>query len=159
MEIDIKGYIVLIDEEDYEKVMKYTWQIATREAKKGLYYFYTDIYKNNKPKRIMLHRYLMDCIPHDGKIVDHKNGKTLDNQKENLRFCSHGENMRNSKKRRNNTSGYKGVTYYKSRNKWTATLMVNRKSIFLGYFTTPELAYKAYCEAVEKYDPMYGRIE
>lgn len=35
---------------------------------------------------------------------------------------------------KNNTSGYKGVTWDKSRQKWQAQMNINNKHIFLGYF-------------------------
>lgn len=43
------------------------------------------------------------------KDIDHKNGNYKDNSWENLRECSHSQNMHNTKKRSDNTSGYKGV--------------------------------------------------
>ena len=50
--------------------------------------------------------------------TDHINGDGLDNHRANLRVCSHAENMRNSRKRVNNKSGFKGVSWNKAKGKW-----------------------------------------
>ena len=44
----------------------------------------------------------------------------------------------------NNTSGYRGVSWYKSREKWGAYISVNNKKINLGYYPTALEAAKAY---------------
>lgn len=96
-----------------------------------------------------MHRLIMQNP--DGQYVDHINGDKLDNRRCNLRLASNTENCRNSKRPKSNTSGYKGVSFHKGANKWQAHIMVNRKSIYLGLFLTPEEAHKAYCDAAKKY--------
>lgn len=159
MIIKISDYDVLIDDEDYEKVMKYKWYLDGSKEN-GLYYFRVNIYEESVHTQFLsLHRYLMDCIKGDGKVVDHINGNTLDNRKENLRVCTHAENGRNRKKAKNNTSGYKGVCFNKNRNKWQSYIKLNSKIIHLGYFSTAELAYEAYCKAVPIYHKEFGRVK
>lgn len=148
MIINIKGYNVIIDDEDYERVNKYSWNIHKN-------YVRTTIYIPEK-KEIRLHRLLLG-IENSDVDIDHINGNTLDNRKQNLRPCSHSENMQNCKKYINNTSDYKGVNFIN--NKWLARIQVNNKRIFLGYFNTPEKAYEAYCEASKKYHGEFGRLE
>lgn len=46
--------------------------------------------------------------------------------------------------RSSNKSGYRGVSWYKSYNKWIAQISVNYKKINLGYFFTKIEAAKAY---------------
>lgn len=51
----------------------------------------------------------------------------------------------------NNTSGFRGVSYDKSRNKWRAYIKLQYKTKFLGRFDTFEQAVQARLEAEEKY--------
>lgn len=73
--------------------------------------------------------------------VDHINGDRVDNRLANLRNVSRSVNLRNSKMRRDNTSGINGVSREGSR--WAAYITVNRKRKFLGYFYTVEDAAAA----------------
>ena len=54
--------------------------------------------------------------------------------------------MKNRKIDRNNTSGYKGVSWHKHIGMWSARAMINGKSNSLGYFDTAEKASAAYQE-------------
>jgi hypothetical protein len=77
-----------------------------------------------------LHRlawiYMHGAIP-DGARVDHRNLNRGDNRINNLRIATHAENLRNCNRRIDNTSGVKGVSYDKSRDRWMA--YVDRKSV------------------------------
>lgn len=77
-------------------------------------------------------------------LVDHINGNKLDNWAGNLRECNHAENGQNSKKPKNNSSGYVGVYWHKRRQKWVASIRHNYQGIHLGYFSEREDAYAAY---------------
>jgi len=159
MILSIKGYTFLIDDEDYEKVMKYTWQINKQQEKLGRIYLQTRLPSKEGRKHISFHRYIMGCINGDGKIVDHRDGNTLDCRKSNLRFCTKLENARNCKRNSKNTSGYKGVSYRKDIKKWIAGVYIKKHRIHLGYFPTPELARDAYVEASKKYYGDFRRTE
>lgn len=66
---------------------------------------------------------------------------------ENCRWTTRTIQNRNQRKRRDNTSGYKGVYYYKGRNKYIAQICVNNKNKRLGQFQTAEegaIAYNNY---------------
>jgi hypothetical protein len=93
--------------------------------------------------------------PEPGEEIDHKNHNTLDNRRENLRRCTHRQNLFNQKKPSNNTSGFKGVYLDKRRNKWRASIMVNNKTVFLGHYLTATKAAQAYDVAAKKF---YGEF-
>jgi hypothetical protein len=82
--------------------------------------------------------------------IDHIDGDRLNNRISNLREATSSENKRNTRKRSNNTSGFKGVSFDKSKKLWTAQIATNRKYIHIGRFKTPEAAYEAYCAAAER---------
>lgn len=85
------------------------------------------------------------------KDLDHINLKRDDNRISNLREVNDSENKQNQRKYSTNTSGYKGVSWSKSRNKWSAGICVNYKTISLGYFDKIEDAAKAYEDAANKF--------
>jgi len=156
--VKISNYDVIIKDRDYEKFCKCKWYIRSRNEKHP--YFVTNMKINGKNHAVSLHRYLMDCVPYDDKMVDHIDGNTLNNDTDNLRFCTKTENARNVKKRSHNKSGYKGVSWSKSRKKWLAQIKPSsKKTINLGCYTTPELAHEAYREASIKYHKEFGRVE
>lgn len=90
--------------------------------------------------------------------VDHINLNKDDNRLENLRKASHGQNRYNMRRQKNNTSGYKGVSYRPKERKWQAYIYHNRKCVHLGTFSTPEEAHAAYCIAAEQYAGEFARF-
>jgi hypothetical protein len=70
----------------------------------------------------------------DGVTIDHKNHNTIDNRIDNLRLATQSEQNYNTKLRVNNTSGVRGVSFDKRRDKWVAYIHVDSKRIHLGYF-------------------------
>lgn len=85
----------------------------------------------------------------DGEI-DHINGKRSDNRMANLRECSRSENGQNKGIRKDNKSGFVGVSWDKVANKWLAQIRVNNKTTKLGRFDTPEVAHQEYLSAKRK---------
>jgi hypothetical protein len=110
-------------------------------------YGYTVIQLNNV--RYKAHRlawlYMNGEMP--SKSIDHINGCTSDNRISNLRDVSHSENCKNQKVHKRNTTGYRGVSYFKANKKYTAYITVNYKRIHLGYFATIEDAVNKVKEA------------
>ena len=76
--------------------------------------------------------------------IDHINGVKDDNRWENLRAVSRMENLHN----RGNVSGFK-----KNGKRFSASLQVNKKTIYLGTFDTQEIAREEYLKAKRKYFP------
>lgn len=77
--------------------------------------------------------------------IDHINEVKTDNRIANLRDVLQTTNLLNqSKPQKNNTSGFRGVSFDDSNGKYRAQLMISKKQHHLGYFDTAENAYKAY---------------
>ena len=88
--------------------------------------------------------------------IDHINGNRLDNKFANLRLATCSQNLCNKGRQGNNTSGQKGVSWYKTRGQWIAVCYAQGKRNFLGYFTTIEAASKAYIDfATEQHGEFY----
>lgn len=81
---------------------------------------------------------------------DHRNLNCDDNRIENLREATNQGNMANGRRRKNNSSGFKGVYWNKKLSKWNACIRVNGTTKWLGSFTTVELAAAAYAGAASQ---------
>lgn len=85
------------------------------------------------------------------KEIDHVNGDGTDNRISNLRESDYIQNKYNRGASRNNTSGYKGVSYYKPRKKYRAYIKLpGSGQKFLGYYKTAREASQAYKAAAKK---------
>ncbi len=98
----------------------------------------------------------MDC-PEDME-VDHINGNGLDNRRKNLRICTRLQNVRNTPKRKDTQSKFKGVHFLKKRDKWIARIQVEGKRINSGYFNTELEAAKRYNELATKYHEEFAYL-
>jgi hypothetical protein len=88
--------------------------------------------------------YGKDPYPH---IVDHKRGVEQGNGIDNLRLATDGENIINAKRRKDNTSGHRGVRQRKDTGKWVARIDINGEPIWLGCFKCKEDAITARLKA------------
>lgn len=156
MELNISGYTVLIDDEDWERVSKHKWSVSTGGGREKPY-FRMHFYVGKERKTLQLHRFLLGCVPNDGKQVDHIDGNTFNNRKENLRLCNTHENNRNRGKPKNNTTGYKGVYVSDGDDRWRARVKYLGKSIQIGTYGSPKEAAIAYDKYVLKLHGEFAR--
>lgn len=89
--------------------------------------------------------------------IDHINSDKLDNRIENLRIATRNQNVWNTPIRKDNTSGYKGVSKVWQSNKWQAHIDVYGEVKYLGVFSTAHDAGAAYEEAAIKYHGDFAR--
>lgn len=145
---------VLIDTADLEKVKTFrgTWFAGFDDSGKR-YYIHGKDRRGGVNKTILLHRYIMDCP--EGMVVDHIDRDSLNNRRENLRIVSPGENMQNRKIHRNNTSGVRGVSWYKKTGQWRVQLSLNGKMKNLGLFDHFDDAVTVAKAAYEDHMPYY----
>lgn len=94
----------------------------------------------------------------EGMDTDHIDGDGLNNQRSNLRVCTHAENTRNVKMHKDNTSGFKGVCLHKATGKWRVEIMTNGKKVNIGLFVSKFDAHEAYVEACIKYHGNFSRV-
>lgn len=81
--------------------------------------------------------------------IDHINCDRQDNRIVNLRDATPSQNIANSRLSAANKTGFKGVSFDKRKGLFRAVLGKNGRQIFLGYFTKPDEAHKAYVKAAQ----------
>lgn len=130
-------YVCLYDESDHDLVSQYHWNIVNGYAKSG---------------SILMHRLILGLT--DPNIQgDHIDHNKLNNQRSNLRTCSHSENQHNRVKQQS-TSRFKGVTRYAG--KWFAQIRHNNVYIYLGLFNSEITTAKAYDRASRELHKEFG---
>jgi hypothetical protein len=128
-----RGRVAIVDDVDHSRVAGSGWH-AVGPLANGKWYAANE-------SREYMHRILTRATPE--QLVDHRNGDGLDNRRENLRVCTPGQNQANRQTVRS-ASGFKGVTFDRSRGRWAAKITVNYRVINLGRFATAEEAARAY---------------
>lgn len=95
----------------------------------------------------------------DGKPeVDHVDCNTKNNKASNLRWASRSENASNIKRRSDNTSGFKGVSFHKRLHKFHAQVFFKGKNYHVGYFDTASDAFVAYKLKAEELHGEFARF-
>lgn len=88
----------------------------------------------------------------EAALVQHLDGNKRNNRSENLRWVSSQYVQRQSGLRRDNPSGYKGVTRLPGTEKYKATIGINGENQHLGCFDSPADAARAYNAAARRYE-------
>lgn len=136
----------------YGDILPVEQEITDKNSKGYLRISVTDKY--GRSKKYLLHRVIYFVYygidPKD--IVDHRDGDIINNRPDNLRIVSNATNSRNAKMRSNNSSGFTGVHWHTSRNKWVASISINGKAKHLGYFDSIEDAKEAREAAIETFN-------
>jgi len=131
-----KGIVALVDDEDFDFLNQWKWHYSGAGKRKYV-----------RRRHILMHRLILS----GAKLVDHKNGNTLDNTRNNLRDVTPSQNARN--KRPCGVSKYMGVTLRKSKNgnKWRASIVIDKKRIHIGVYENELDAARAYDEGAKMY--------
>lgn len=133
-----QGKFAIVDNENFELLSKYNW------------HFHSSGYaRTSTPRKIYMHRIILGA--ENKELCDHINRNKLDNRKSNLRIVNATESIINTNIRKDNTSGYKGVSWDKSRNKWQVFITSYKKTKSLGRYEKLKEAIKARKQAERIY--------
>lgn len=135
----------IVDDEDYDYLIQWNWY---NNNELGVYRSTT---QNNVHETIYIHRVIAARrgLKIDGLEIDHIDRNPLNNIFSNIRTATRSQNIMNQGKRKDNISGYKGVTWHKPNQKWMAQIGKDGKRYNLGYFYNPVEAAKAYDRAAK----------
>lgn len=123
-----KGNSVKVDDNDFDWLSDYKWSTHSQG--------YAVATIDGRP--VLMHRLIMGTP--EGMDTDHINRDKSDNQRANLRVCTHAENMRNRsqhkqyKRRSPSLSDEIGINWHKQVGKWSVRLQVNKVRGFYGYY-------------------------
>ena len=136
-------YNVLIDDEDYEKVSKYTWRIHHDKSNKK--YCITNICINGKKTTLKLHRFLMGLENGDKRMINHIDWDGLNNQKSNLEICDQKYNLQSINTKKN----FGCIIIDKDRSKkYRACVSINKKKYSKRFYTKEEA--QAYLDGLQE---------
>jgi hypothetical protein len=141
-----QGKIAIVDATMYSLVSAFRYFASRREGRNNWYAVRNDTSTN---RLIFMHN---DIMPLDPPFSpDHINRDTLDNRLSNLRPATPEQQAVNRGPMKHNSSGYRGVSYFKHQERWTANLHHKGKRVFFKYTNTPEEAARFYDAAAIKY--------
>ena len=146
----INGRYATVDDCDYDFLKLWRWSYDAR-GETG--YATRGTRCNGKSRTVYMHRIVAKRmgLRITRKDVDHIDRNRSNNCRQNLRIATRGQNLSNRPLNRNNTSGFRGVTWDKVNHKWEAKIQVDRRYHKIGRFTDKREAVRKYNEAARKY--------
>ncbi len=148
-----RTHIAIVDDEDYEYLSKFFWRKQENKLSRTLYA------KRRRRVDGRVVNELMHKIITGYEQTDHINGDGLDNRRSNLRAATATQNRANIRKYSGSfSSPYKGVSWYKAGEKWSASITKDKKKRHLGYFASEIDAARAYDTAAIQYFGEYALL-
>ena len=148
-----QGKYAIVGPLDYTYLMQWKWYY--NKAHKGGYAVRID--RTNSQRLIYMHRVILKRMGYeDFAASDHINRDKLDNRRCNLRPATDRQSACNRSKFKTNTSGYIGVYWHKSAQKWRALIQVNGKLKHLGLYDDLKEAVRVRDKATLKYHEKFA---
>lgn len=133
-----RGKVALVDDEDFNFLNQWKWFAI--KAKRRYYAVRKESYFSGKRKIIFMHRVILKTP--QGLETDHKDRNGLNNQRSNIRVCTERQNQGNCGLRKDNVTGYKGVSWWEGR--VVVHIKAKGKKLYIGSFPDVISAAHAY---------------
>ena len=148
-----RGIVAQVDDADFSWLNQWKWhsQVYRRSHSTSIYACRNVLRPNGQYGTMGMHRQILGLDFGDPRFADHINHDTLDNRRTNLRIATREENMRNRKTNKNNTTGFKGVSFHPKVGRYRAGIRLKGKLVYLGWADTPEAAHAIYCAAAKEH--------
>lgn len=147
-----RGHVALVDDADYETMSQHKWQVCV--GQRGNVYAVRSITVSpGKQRTVYMHQRIMR--PEPGYFVDHIDGNGLNNQRGNLRVCTHKQNCANRRPSHGKSSLFKGVSWVTRKQVWRAHIYVDGTTRWLGDYHSETDAARAYNRAATE---LYGEF-
>ncbi len=144
------GQTCIIDAENYEWLNRWKWRLnagyVTRSTRAG-----------GRNSAFLIHREILGLQRGNKLQGHHINHNTLDNRRINLEIVTAQQNSTDQRKFAG-ASGLKGASWRKDAKRWRASIMVNYRTIHLGYYGSAEEAHAAYKVAAVLYQGKFARF-
>jgi hypothetical protein len=150
------GFVAVVSAEDLPELSKFTWHTCYRPSTRSWFAVrYTRV--AGKKVTVIMARQILGLAPDDPRQADHENHDTLCNTRDNIRIATPMQNCQNRRRRTDNTSGFKGVSWNSracKAGKWRAQITFNGKTLCVGNYTDRVEAAHAYdAKARELFGP------
>lgn len=144
---NLGGINFYIDYEDFAKCKDICW-CAQYSEESRTYYIHG---RTDSGECEYLHRFIFGLTKENNVEVDHKDHNGANNIKKNLRIGTRTQNAMNMAKFKKTESGYHGIYWGRTNNKWKVEIWENKNRRYLGLYSNLEEAIKIRKEAEEKY--------
>ena len=135
-----QGLNAIVDTSDFEWLSQWNW--SAKKCGNDTYAVRRD---GDHP--VHMHQQIAQTMPN--QRCDHANHNTIDNRRSNLRKATPSQSACNRRKHKQNKSGFKGVSWDNSKNKWQVNIGLNGTTTKVGRFRTTQEAARAYDQAAK----------
>lgn len=131
-----QGQFAKVSPPRFEELSRTKWCAVWNKATRSFY-----VVHNSWGITTQMGRHILGLCRGDKRTCDHVNHDTLDNTDENLRVATPLQQQHNTRQRKDNKSGYRGVFWDQNKKLWRANIHLNGKTKHLGSRASAERAY------------------